>query len=112
MDEPDWQPWTTPEIEALLEEDVATLTLDDRASFTSVKVAPRPLASASGGEDQKPTHWVVAERAGKVIYWDSVEEEFGVGRLKDGVLTEQANYGELQWALDELLSQGGRRPSG
>jgi len=47
-----------------------------------------------------------------VVYWDSVEEEFGVGRVSDGILTEQANYGDLQWALDELFAQRGRRPSG
>ena len=111
MDEPGWQSWTVQEVEALLEEDVARLSQDDIASFTSVKVTPRPLAPADGADEGKPTHWVVAERAGKVLYWDSVEEEFGVGRLKDGKLTQSGNYGELQWALDELFAQQGRRPS-
>ena len=111
MDEPVWEPWTTQEVEALLDEDVATLTPDESASFTSVKVAPRPICPG-GGDDQKPTHWVVAERAGKVVYWDSSEEEFGVGRLRDGALTVEGNYGELQWALDELFAQNERKPSG
>ena len=108
MDESGWQPWTTQEVEALLEEDVALLSQDEIASFASVKVAPRALEA----DDGKPTHWVVAERAGKVLYWDSVEEEFGVGRLKEGKLTQSGNYGELQWALDELFAQQERRPSG
>ena len=108
MDEPEWQPWTTQEVVALLEEDVAALSPDESASFTSVKVAPRPIKPESG----EPSHWVVAERADKVVYWDSIEEEFGVGRLRDGALGEKGNYGELQWALDELFAQSGRRPSG
>jgi hypothetical protein len=109
MDKPDFEPWTTQEVEALLEEDVAKLTPDESASFTSVKVAPRPVTPKGSAEDQPTTHWIVAERAGKVVYWDSIEEEFGVGRLRDGAITEQGNYGELQWALDELF---GQRPSG
>jgi len=109
MEEPDWQPWTTQEIEALLDEDVAELSQDDSASFTSVKVAPRPLKPEGGADDQKPSHWVVAERADKVVYWDSIAEEFGVGRLRNGVLSDKGNYGELQWALDELFAQSGRR---
>jgi hypothetical protein len=109
MDEPVWQPWTMQEVEALLDEDVAALSPDESASFTSVKVAVRPVTPKGGADDQPPTHWVVAERAGKVVYWDSVAEEFGVGRFRDGAITEQGNYGELQWALDELLAQIGRR---
>ena len=112
MTEAGWQSWTTQEVEALLEEDVAQLSRDESASFVSVRVTPRPLALKTAADDEVLTHWVVAERAGKVIYWDSVEEEFGVGRLGDGILTEQSNYGDLQWALDELFAQRGRRPSG
>ena len=111
MGEAGWQSWTAQEVEALLEEDVAELSRDETASFVSVKVTPRPLAPTSGADDGQATHWVIAERAGRVAYWDSVEEEFGVGRLSDGILTEQANYGDLQWALDELFAQRGRRPS-
>src|SRR4029079_13969247 len=84
MDESGWQPWTAQEVEALLEEDVALLSQDEVASFASVKMAPRVLDA----DDGKSTHWVVAERAGRVLYWDSVEEEFGVGRLKEGKLTQ------------------------
>lgn len=112
MDEQDWQSWTTQEVEALLEEDLAQLSADDLASYTSVKVTPRPLAPSAASGDGKPTHWVVAERAGRVVYWDSVEEEFGVGRLKDGALTQSGNYGEIQWALEELFAQHVRRPPG
>ena len=100
------EPWTTQEVEALLEEDVALLSQDEIASYASVKMPPRALEA----DDGKSTHWVVAERAGKVLYWDSVEEEFGVGRLKEGKLTQSENYGELQWALDELFAQHERRP--
>jgi hypothetical protein len=111
MAEQDWEVWTTQEVEALLDEDAATLSADESASFKSVKVVPRPVTPKPGADDQRPSHWIVAERAGKVVYWDSIAEEFGVARLRAGALTEQANYGELQWALDELFGSG-QRPSG
>ena len=105
MDEEVWQSWTAEEIEALLEEDVAQLSRDEAASFALVKVTPRALALTSGVADGQPTHWVVAERADKVLYWDSVSEEYGVTRLKDGIPTKLENYGDLSWALDELFGQ-------
>ena len=104
MDEEAWDPWTAEEIDALLAEDVPQLSRDEAASFALVKVTPRALAP-KGAAKEKLTHWLVAERLGKAIYWDSVAEEYGVGRLKDGVLSEPENYGELTWALDELFGQ-------
>jgi hypothetical protein len=105
MDVEGWEPWTAEEIDALLDEDVAALSKDETASFALVRVTPRTLALKSGVEEGQPTHWVVAERADKVLYWDSVAEEYGVTRLKAGVPTELESYGDLSWALDELFGQ-------
>jgi len=105
MVEEGWQAWTLGEVEALLEEDSADLSRDESASWALVKVSPRALVQKKGEKVEEPTHWIVAEREDKVLYWDSLTEEYGVTRLKDGVATTLENYGELSWALDELFGQ-------
>ena len=72
--------------------------------WLNVCVRPEPTRTQSGHGSDGQTYWAVARRGDVVLYWDSIEEEFGTGREKGGVLTGAGTYGEkLVWALEALV---------
>ena len=98
-----WKPWILEEIEDLVAREAHELTGGDPAFWAKVRIRPEPARTRSGHGSDGKSYWAVARRGDVVLYWDSIEEEFGTAHEKGGVLTGAGTYGEkLAWALEAL----------
>ena len=108
-----WKPWMTEEIETLLESELRLFTSAQRTRFGAISVPPHTVAASDGPGADGVSYWVIAQEGESVVYWDSIEEKFGIGWQRSDVLSDYGTYGErLAWALDKLSSEQARRPSG
>jgi hypothetical protein len=99
----DWKPWTIEEVEDLVTREMGELAGEARALWSQIRVRPEPTRTPSGCGSDGRSHWAVARRGDAVLYWDSIEQEFGTGREQGGVITGAGTYGEkLVWALEAL----------
>lgn len=101
-----WKPWTRPQIEQLVADQCAGLEDHElqelhRVQHPAALVAWKRLAAfGDDGLDDNST-WVLARSGDQALLFDTVEEEFGIGRIgEDGQLHDYGTYGEkLVWAL-------------
>ena len=108
-----WNPWAVEKVEDLVAREVRHLTSDACASWSTVRVPPEITTTSSGPGADGQSYWVVARRDDRVLYWDSIEEEFGTGRVRAGLLVDYGTYGEqLSWSLGRLLGDPNERLSG
>jgi hypothetical protein len=94
----------TKDVEGIVAAELPSLSGDDRGLFEASKTVPYPVAftDARGVESQL---WIVLRVSNRVVFWDSTEEEFGVGRLVDvAQVTEAELLGSLQWAISKVAT--------
>lgn len=104
-----WKAWTEEEVTDLVRSEVARLGSDTRERFRAMQCEPRllrwkRLAGFGKEEMDEDSTWAIAVAGGHVLFFDSVEEEFGVGQLReDSRLHGASIYGEnLAWALNDF----------
>ena len=106
-----WVPWSEQRVADWTADRVRELDEPRGAGFRALACRPFPLRCSSVPEAAEPTTWAVARVGETVLFLDTVEEEFGVGRLEGEDRLEQARLvGEvLVWALADLTRTGGAR---
>ena len=99
-----WKPWSVEEVEALVGSEILELTSEARASLSSVRVSPEVTIAADGPGSDGQSYWVIAKLGNRVLYWDSIEEEFGTGTIVGQRLRNYGTFGErLEWSLRQLF---------
>ena len=98
-----WSPISRAEFEALLLEEIAAFEATDNDLWSRYKVAVRTAPIVRSREYETEHVFVVAALADRVLFFDDVEDEFGVARLSEkGPLEDYGTYGELRFALRGL----------
>jgi hypothetical protein len=99
-----WKPWRLEEVEALVSSEIVELTNEAHASLSSVRVCPEVTIAADGPGSDGQSYWVIAKLGDRVLYWDSIEEEFGTGTIVGQRLRNYGTFGEkLERSLRQLL---------
>ena len=102
----DWRPATIDEVKRIVRDGLASCNSDLKAAFAKYRVEPyyAPIARL----DNLERVVVVAQKQGRVIYWEDVEEGFGVSPISaEGQILEQdCNQNELSLALSDLVKGG------
>jgi hypothetical protein len=94
------------EVAELVTSEIVSLTEADLAALFPFVVALQSFATADGPGSDGQSFWLVARDEDRVLYWDSVEEEFAIGTLKGHFLTGVSNCGEkLKWAIKAFLKE-------
>jgi hypothetical protein len=95
-----WSPVTNETLERILIEEIAALTPEAARSYEKYAVAPyeqRCLRSADSGIERI---FVVARNGSQLLFFDDVEEEFGVGVPdNDAILRGLGTFGPLVAAV-------------
>lgn len=107
-----WKAWTEHDVNRLLRAEIAGLDPASAERFQSIQCRPfllawpRLAAFGKEGPDEDST-WAVAKVAQDVLFFDTVEEEFGLGRIEgEKRLTGYGTYGErLAWSLQHFPGQ-------
>ena len=106
-----WKPWTQAEVEQLVADESIQLKESERQTLLDFRQLAAQVAWKRGagfGQDEldHDSIWILARSEREILFFDSVEEEFGVGRLtEDRQLTDYGTYGEkLAWALRHFPS--------
>ena len=98
----EWQPITEEELLEILDEDIAWLPDQHRPSWERYAVTPRRAEIVRSAEVGVEPVWVVAQRENRIVFYDDVEEEWAVGRLKGESVVDGLLIGELEEAVEEL----------
>lgn len=99
----DWTPISRAAFETLLLEEIAAFEATDNELWSKYKVAVRSAPIVRSRECGAEQVFVVAAIEDRVLFFDDVEEEFGVARLPEkGPLEDYGTYGELRFALRGL----------
>lgn len=97
-------PWSRDEVADLVTSEIVSLTEADLAALSPFVVALQLFSTADGPGSDGQSFWMVARDEDRVLYWDSVEEEFAIGTLKEHRLTDVSNLGEkLEGAIEPFL---------
>jgi hypothetical protein len=99
-----YRPLDKAEIEEGLRAEVLELQQNLRTYFTVVAVEIHQVKC--DGFPHAPPVFVVARSGSKAIFYDDVEEDFGIGTVDGDTLKDCSLIGELRYALVQL--QGGR----
>ena len=105
----EWAPIQRKQLEAILSEEIDTLRPELASVYAQYAVAPfeQPCLRSQNSEAERV--FVVARNGNHLLYFDDVEEEFGVAIADvDGVIRNWGNYGPLIMAVIVLTT---RRPS-
>jgi hypothetical protein len=101
-----WSPVTTETLECILSEEIAALTPEAASAYEKYAVAPyeqRCLRSSDSGIERV---FVVARNGSQLLFFDDIEEEFGVGVPdNDAILRDLGTFGPLVaavFALDRI----------
>ena len=76
----DWKAPSTENVKRIVEGDLATCTSEQAAAFNAYCVEPCLAPIVRYGNLEKVV--VVARKENQVIYWEDVEEGFGVSRSR------------------------------
>jgi len=74
--------------------EIVSLPEDQLAALSPFVVALEPFATDTGPGADGQSYWVIARNGSRVLYWDTVEEEFATGILGGRTLSEIRSYGE------------------
>jgi hypothetical protein len=109
----EWKPLNINELTGVLNQEIQSLSPDSLSIWEAMKVPIRKAQIERSRSTGKESIFVVAASSGTVIYYDDVEDEFGVG-VPDayGCIQEVSLCGPLRFALTRLKSRGsnGRQP--
>ena len=98
----EWKPATIEDVVQLIQDDLANCNREQTAAFDKYRVEPHLSPIARSGNIERVV--VVARKGNEVIYWEDVEEGFGVSSIEEnGKICEQdCNQNDLGLALDRL----------
>jgi hypothetical protein len=99
----DWAPISRVEFDALLAKEISTFEAADHELWSRYQVGVRSAPIVRSQEYGTEHVFVVAAIGDRILFFDDVEDEFGVARLPpDRPLEEYGTYGELRFALRGL----------
>jgi hypothetical protein len=98
-----WKPATIETVKEFLRDDLATCNQEQAAVFEAYRVEPHLAPIVRSGNVESVV--VVAHKGNHVIYWEDVEEGFGVSAIStDGQIPEQdCNQNDLGLALNSWI---------
>ena len=96
----DWKPASVESVKGFVQEDLAKCTQTEIALYETYRVDPYLAPINRLGKVEKVV--VVARKGTQVIYWEDIEEGFGVSEVDStGHVTEQdCNQNDLRTALN------------
>jgi hypothetical protein len=96
-----WSPASREQVEALIEEQISSLSTAQLELFSRIRVPLRSVPISRGSSVEFV--YVVAQQGNVVVYYEDVEEGFNISELApDGSI---ARPGYEQWELSHALSQ-------
>jgi SpoU rRNA methylase family enzyme len=99
----DWKPISRSAFESLVKQEISDFDSTDKELWSKYQVELRTapiLRSPQSGIEQV---FVVAAIGERILFFDDVEDEFGVARPPTvGALVDYGTYGELRHALSGL----------
>ncbi len=103
----EWKPASIESVRQIVQDDLANCDRETAAVFETYRVAPRPAPIIRYGKLESV--FVVARKDDHVIYWEDVEEGFGVSAVNtDGqVLEHDCNQYNLSMAVNALIGRRG-----
>jgi len=103
----EWVPVGREQFETILAEEIAALRPEIKRLYEQYAVPPFPQPCFRSESYANEQVYVVAKNCDRLVYYDDVEEEFGVSIPDaDGVLRKWGNYGPLVTALLVLDEEG------
>jgi hypothetical protein len=106
----DWKAPSTENVKRIVEGDLATCTSEQAAAFNAYCVEPCLAPIVRYGNLEKVV--VVARKENQVIYWEDVEEGFGVSAVgaEGNILDHDCNQNSLGLALNNWIEGRSGRP--
>ncbi len=98
-----WSPISYNELTEIIARDLQNCDSEALAVFESMKIEPRKAEFARTSVIDEI--FIVAESAGKVIYYDDTEDGFEVGRLVGNRIEGGTGQFTLAQALRQILSE-------
>jgi hypothetical protein len=98
-----WVPATKDEVLVVLEKEREGISPERLALMDQYGVDPYPATLSRFDNDERV--FVVAKCGSRVIYFEDVEEVFGIATESEGRLTDPADYGGLALTVGELYRQ-------
>ena len=93
-------PVSREKFESILRQGIEALTPEVLRTYERYAVPPHKQQAVRGVDYRHEEVFVVARNGNRVLYYDDVEENFGVGvAAGDGVLGDWENYGPLARAV-------------
>lgn len=98
----DWKPATIEEVKEIVQNDLSKCDRKQTALFESHKVDPYVASIIRGAGVEYVV--VVAPKGNQVIYWEDVEEGFGVSAVgtEGQILEQDCSQNDLGLALNSL----------
>ncbi len=97
----DWKPATIEDVERIVQTDLAKCNEQQTAAFETYRVEPCLARILRAGKVESVV--VVAHKGNQVIYWEDVEEGFGVSAISaEGqiILEQDCSQNDLGLALN------------
>lgn len=101
----DWMPATREEVQEEIRKGWDDLDPDLRSKLGRYLVDPFPVSLMRFGEEENA--FIVARGSRCVVFFDDVEDEFGIAEETDGRLSGISFCGELGFTLQELHRREG-----
>ena len=103
----EWKPASVENVMQFVHDDLANCDLEQAVLFEAYRVEPRLAPIVRYGKIENVV--VIAQKGNEVIYWEDVEEGFGVSPLSpDGqILRHDCNQNDLGLALNAWLEGRG-----
>jgi hypothetical protein len=103
----EWKPASIESVRQIVHEDLANCYTEQAAVFEAYRVEPRLVPIIRYGKLENVV--VVAQKGNQVIYWEDVEEGFGVSPIgSDGqILQQDCNQNDLGLALSAWIERRG-----
>jgi len=99
----EWKPATIESVKQIVQDDLAKCNVEQTRAFDAYRVEPYIAPIVRSGTLESAV--VVARKGGHVIYWEDVEEGFGVSAVgADGqILESDSSQNDLGVALNSWI---------
>lgn len=97
-----WRPISEADLLAQMRRAVSKLDVADGEKFAAFQTSPHRIFCKRSGQKANEEIFVVAQTGSKVLVFDDVEDEFGVGELADSSVLEKW---DLIGSLSEALTR-------
>ena len=101
-----WTPASKEECLAEIERQWVGIRLDVKERLSRYLVEPRPALLERFGETENA--FVVGQLGIRVVYFDDVEDTFGIAGESDGKLLDPVSFDNIALALRELERSAGK----